>query len=187
MRQFTFQLLTLKHMKAFARLGLFAVLLCVGGFSTAVSQVKMGFVDTDVIIQQMPEFKDIENRLKVLQESYVDTLRAMEANYKAKVETYQRQQAMLNAEAKAVEENQIKAIGEQYLQFQQDRLGPQGKLAQYQSQLLDPIKVKVKNAIEKVSKDEKLTAVMDKAMLIYFDAKLDITFKVLDYLRRGNN
>ena len=174
-------------MKAFVRLGLLMVLLCTGSLTTAFSQVKLAFVDTEVIIQQLPEFKDVETRLQTLQKSYVDTLQALESNYKSKVESYQRQQAMLNAEARANEEAQLKGMGEQYMAYQQDRLGPQGKLAQFQSQLLEPIKQKVRSAIEKVAKDEKATAVMDKAMLIYFDSKLDITFKVLDYLRRGNN
>lgn len=174
-------------MKAFVRLGLFMVLLCMGCFSNAFSQVKLAFVDTEVIIQQLPEFKTVESQLQTLQKSYVDTLQALEANYKSRVESYQRQQAMLNAEARATEEAQLKGMGEQYLAYQQDRLGAQGQLAQVQAQLLEPIKQKVRSAIEKVAKDEKATAVMDKAMLIYFDSKLDITFKVLDYLRRGNN
>ena len=60
-------------------------------------------------------------------------------------------------------------------------------LAQRQAELIQPIREKVRAAIEKVAKDEKLSAVMENSVLIYFDSKLDITYKVLDNIRRGTN
>lgn len=173
-------------MKAFVRLALVVAFLFVGGLSTSYSQVKLGFVDTEVIIQQMPDFKDVQARLQVLERSFVDTLQALEKNYRSRVESYQKQQAMLTADARAKEEQELQGIVAQYQQYQQERLGPQGMLVAEQNKLLDPIKVKVRSAIERVAKEEKITAVMDKAVVIYFDAKNDITFKVLDNLKRGN-
>jgi len=173
-------------MKAFVRRGLVAALFIAGALSTSNAQVKLGFVDTEVIIQQLPEFKDIQSKLQDREKAYVDTLQAMEKNYRSRVEAYQKQQSMLNPDAKAKEEQELQGIVSQYQQYQQERLGPQGDLARYQSELLEPVKLRVRGAIERVAKDEKITAVMDKAMVIYFDAKNDITFKVLDNLKRGN-
>ena len=152
----------------------------------ANAQVKLGFVDTEKIVGQMPEIRDVQAQLDNLRKSFADTLGAIEKNFNAKVESYQKQQAMMTAEAKEKEEAQLKAMEQQYQQYYQDRLGPQGVLVQAQNRLMQPIKEKVKTAIDKVAKDEKLTAVMENQLLIYFDSKLDITFKVLDYLRRGN-
>lgn len=173
-------------MKAIVRLGLIAVLLTIGGISTSYAQVKLGFVDTEVIIQQLPEFKDLQSRLQVIEKGYVDTLQALEKNYRSRLESYQKQQSMLNPDAKSREEQELQGLVAQYQQFQQERLGPQGMLARQQAEMLEPIKGKIRGAIDKVAKDEKMTAVMDKAMLIYFDTKYDITFKVLDNLKRGN-
>lgn len=173
-------------MKALYRASVILFLVLIG---TAVSQaqVKLGFVDTERIMSQMAELKDVEAKLKTLQSSYQDTLKALEANFNARLESYQKQQGLMTPEAKAKEEQQLKGMGDQFQAYYQDRLGPQGVLVQVQNQLLQPIRDKVRKAIEKVAMDEKLTAVMENATLIYFDTKLDITFKVLDYLRRGNN
>ena len=163
-------------------LGLLFLALC-----SANAQVKLGFVNTETIVQQMPEFKDIDAKLKTLQSAYQDTLRAMEINFKTRSEAYQKQQSMMTADARAKEEEQLRGIAEQYQQYQQDRFGPQGVLAQRQAELIQPIREKVRAAIEKVAKDEKLSAVMENSVLIYFDSKLDITYKVLDNIRRGTN
>lgn len=163
-----------------------AVLLIVGAAAQAQAQTKFGFVNAEKIISQLPEIKDIDQKLSALQTSYADTLRAIEQNYKAKLEAYQRQQAMMVPEAKAKEEEALRLMEQQYNQFRQERLGPQGTLAQYQAQLMQPVREKVRAAIEKVAKEEKLAAVMDEGAFIFVDTKLDITFKVLDYLKRGN-
>jgi Skp family chaperone for outer membrane proteins len=65
-------------------------------------------------------------------------------------------------------------------------MGNQGAYAQLQQRLLQPIKEKVTAAIEKVAKDEKISAVMETGLTIYYDKKLDITFNVLAYLRRAD-
>jgi outer membrane protein len=153
---------------------------------SAQAQVKLGFINSDQIIQAMPEFKDVEGRLQVMQNAYQDTLNAMQNEWKDMVDKYQKQQALMTSDAKAKEEANINARREQILQYQQDRLGQQGMLAQAQARLIQPIRDKIRAAIEKVAKDEKLTAVMETGTTLYFDAKMDITFKVLDYIKRGN-
>ncbi|HQJ45692.1 MAG TPA: OmpH family outer membrane protein, partial [Ignavibacteriaceae bacterium] len=58
-----------------------------------------------------------------------------------------------------------------------------------QEELFAPIKVKIYAAIEKVAKEENMQFVFDKSgdiILLYADSAFDITFKVLDRLRRGN-
>jgi outer membrane protein len=172
-------------MKAFLRASAILFALVIGAAS-ATAQTKLGFVDTEKILTQMTEFKDIQSQIETMRKSYADTLGAIEKNFNARVETYQKQQAMMTAEAKEKEEAALKSMEAQYQQYYQDRLGPQGVLAQAQNRLMQPIKDKVKGAIEKVARDEKLSAVMEDQLLIYFDNKLDITFKVLDYLKRGN-
>ena len=54
--------------------------------------------------------------------------------------------------------------------------------------LLEPIRLKVKEAIESVAKAEKLSMVLAKdnaSVVMYFDPKTDITFRVIDRLKRG--
>lgn len=152
---------------------------------TMQAQVKIGVVDFETIFRQLPEAKTIENRLRGLRQSIEDTLRNGQAALQARFETYQKQQALMSAEARQKEEAELVQLREQLVAYQQDRLGQQGALAQVQDSLLAPVRERVRSAIERVAKEEKLGAVMDKSIVAYFDPKLDITFKVLDYLNRG--
>lgn len=64
-----------------------------------------------------------------------------------------------------------------------------GEIYKKQEELFSPIKAKIYAAIEKVAKEESMQFVFDKSgdiILLYADSAFDITFKVLDRLRRGN-
>ena len=57
------------------------------------------------------------------------------------------------------------------------------------SRILNPLKEKVLKSIERVAKDEKYTFVFDQTeqmqILLYGDPNHDLTFKVIDRLKRG--
>jgi outer membrane protein len=154
--------------------------------SAQQNPVKLGFVDFDVIIQQMPEFKQVESQLKDLQKQYEDTLKTIQSNFQEKLDAYQKQQSLMNPDTRAKEEANINAIREQFLQYQQDHFGQQGIFAQKQAQMLQPLRDKVRAAIEQVAKEQKLTAVVETGVVIYYDKKLEITYKVLDALNKAN-
>jgi outer membrane protein len=63
------------------------------------------------------------------------------------------------------------------------------ELADRREQILTPLKDKVLKAIERVAKDEKYTFVFDQTeqvqILLYGDPNHDLTFKVIDRLKRG--
>lgn len=161
-------------------------LVCIQGVASA--QFKLGFVDSDVIVQSLPEFKAIESKLGEYKKSYEDTLRMIQTRFQTELEAYKKQEATLNAEAKSQKEAFLNNLNDQFAQYQQERLGPQGTIYQIQAQLLQPVRDKVRAAIEKIAKDEKLSAVMESSMFMYIDSKANqnITFKVLDYLTRDS-
>ena len=166
--------------------GLFVLLSLLSISSTASAQLKIGFVDFDVILQQMPEFKAVEQRLRAVQQSYTDTLRGMEAEFQTKLDTYQKQRELMNPATRAQEEATLGALRDQILQYQQMHLGQQGTLFQMQAQLVQPIREKVRVAVERVAKEQKLSAVMENGLMVYYDKKMDITYKVMEILNRGN-
>jgi len=74
-------------------------------------------------------------------------------------------------------------------QFQQAKFAqPNGEYFVRQEQLMKPVKEKIFKAIDEVSNSEAMQFVFDKAgevVLLKADAQFDITFKVLDLLKRG--
>ena len=73
--------------------------------------------------------------------------------------------------------------------FQQEKFGqPNGEYFIRQEQLISPIREKIMNAIEVIKNEEGYHFVFDKSndlFLLYADPKFDITYRVLDKLKRG--
>jgi outer membrane protein len=74
-------------------------------------------------------------------------------------------------------------------QYQQSKFNqPNGEYFVRQEQLMKPVKAKIYAAIDEISKEENMQFVLDKAgdaIVLKADPQFDITFKVLDLLKRG--
>lgn len=146
--------------------------------------VKMGIVNTETVIKELPDAKEASAQLEAMGMKIQDTLRMMQADFESKVEAFRKQEAMMSGDARKKEEESLKALQLRYAQYQQEKTAEVQRLRE---QFLAPIRDKVTAAIAAVAKEEKVTVVLDKVggMVLFADDKLDLTFKVLDRLKRG--
>ena len=158
------------------------------GFANAQS-VKVGVANLQMVVEQLPDAKKIDTEIKALATSYQDSLLKMQGDLEAKFKNYQKQKSMMTQDQQLATEQELQALNQQVMQFQQMKFGQQGELAMKRLELLQPLRNKIKEAIDKVAAAEKLTLVMDSSTetVLFADDKLDITFKVLDMLKRGSN
>ncbi|MFM7157158.1 MAG: OmpH family outer membrane protein, partial [Bacteroidota bacterium] len=56
---------------------------------------KIGYVDTEVILKQLPEAQDADKKLKEIATKYQDTLVAMQKDLTEKLEQYKKQESMM--------------------------------------------------------------------------------------------
>lgn len=156
-------------------------------FSATQAQMKVGVVDLDEIGKNMVEAKDAEKLLAERTKKVQDTLTQMQAKLEEEFAAYQKQKSMMPLEQQQAKEQDLQAQQIGLQQYYQDKLGQQGEIVQLRMDLLAPIREKIEKAIDKVAKEENLTIVLDKAnpALLYSQDSLDITFKVLDQLKRG--
>jgi outer membrane protein len=166
------------------------VVLAVLAFATPLcaQSFKVGVVNADVILKELPDAikagKSIEDAgLKIR-----DTLQMMQKDFESRIENYRKQEAMMTADAKRKEEESLAALRQRFLQYQEEKLGQTGEIARMREELLQPIRAKVSEAINAVAKEEKLNLVLDKVggIVLYSEDKADITYKVLDRMKRGN-
>jgi outer membrane protein len=158
--------------------------------SRTAAQFRLGYVDANVIVQNMPEFKEVESRVAALRQAYEDTLRAMQSNLQEQVSHYKSDVGSMTPEARTDAQTQLNALQTQIAAYQNDRFGANGALAVAQEQLLAPVRKRALDATEKVAQQEKLSAVIDMSALIYVDKKINVnvTYKVLEYLSaQGHN
>jgi len=154
------------------------------GSARAEAQFRLGYVDANVIVQNMPEFKQVEARVEALRGAYEDTLRDMQITLQTEIERYKRDVGSMTAEVRDVEQGKLNAMQTDIARYQNERFGPAGSLAALQEELLAPIRARALEATEKVARQEKLAAVLDLSSFIYVDKKMNVnvTYKVLEYL-----
>jgi outer membrane protein len=149
--------------------------------------VKIGVVDSEKIVMELPEALEADKLLKDLSKTYQDSLMKLDQNVKVLYQEYQSQSAMMTDQQKQAKEQIIVQLQQEMQAFNQEKFGQQGEIYQKRMELLKPIREKVTKAIEDVAKKEKITIVLEKntGIVLYSDNKYDITFKVLDLLKRG--
>ncbi|MFZ9760509.1 MAG: OmpH family outer membrane protein [Candidatus Kapaibacteriota bacterium] len=149
---------------------------------------KIGYVDTEVILKQLPEAQEADKKLKEIATKYQDTLVAMQKDLTEKLEQYKKQESMMTADAKKKEEDMLKNIQQSMIQYQEEKFGNTGEIRRLQENFLTPIRDRILLTIKEVSKDEKFNFILDKVnpALLYADDKFDLTFKVLDKIRRNS-
>ncbi len=162
--------------------------LVVSVFAQQTTTLKVGVVDSEVILSQLPEYKNAQEQLNEVVKKWQSELDSLTLDYQEKLDSYRKQEAMMTEDVKLKEQQELMKLEQEIYNYRQRKFGQQGELTQVQEQLLNPIKQNIIKAIEKVAKEEKVTLVLDKAgdvVVLYSDPSYDLTFKVLDQLRRG--
>lgn len=167
---------------------LITLLLGTFGFTNAQT-LKIGVANLQMIVEQLPEAKQIDTQIRDIATKYQDSLLKMQGDLEAQFKTYQKQKSMMTQEQQLKTEQDLQALNQKVLQFQQQKFGQQGELQTKRMELLQPLRIKIKNAIDSVASSEKISLVLDSSTesVLYSDNALDITFKVLDVLKRGSS
>ncbi|HSQ75179.1 MAG TPA: OmpH family outer membrane protein [Bacteroidota bacterium] len=150
---------------------------------------KIGYVNSAKIFQELPAAQDAQRRIDALSKPVQDSLEAMQRDLQARYEDYQKREALLNDAAKKSEQQKLIETERRMNEYRVQKLGNDGDLARETEKLLNPLRERIKNAIAAVAREEKYSFVFDKTetiqILLYGDPTHDITFKVIDRLKRG--
>ena len=114
----------------------------------AKAQVKIGFINADYILSQMPEAKQVEEDLKNTQKQYETLYQGKVKDFQDKLAVYEK----LSADAKTADiikqdkEKELQNLQTSIQEFQQNS---QSSLQKKQAQLLQPL---LKTSIREISK-----------------------------------
>lgn len=147
---------------------------------------KFAYVDTEYILQHLPEYKSSLNQLNVLSEQWQkqvdDNFMEIDKMYKA----YQADQVLLTADMRKRRENEIIEKEKDAKDFQRRIFGPDGELFQNRTKLLSPIQEKVTKAIAEIAKAKFFDFIFDKSsestMMIYASSNYDVSNDVITRL-----
>ena len=144
----------------------------------ASAQAKFGHVNSQEIIQAMPEFTKARTDIEALAKQYDADLKGMQEEIQKKAEALEKEQATLPANIKQRREHELQEMYQKYQQSAQDN---QQALAKEQSEKMQAITTKVLDAIKSVGQTDGYVYIMDIAGGIpYISTTLstDVTAKV---------
>jgi outer membrane protein len=151
---------------------------------------KIGFVDSQVILTQLPEAIKAQGDLDALTNLWSTQVDSMTLKYQQSLADYQKQANTMAEDKKLAAQQVLIKMEQDILEFRRQKFGQQtGEIYLKQDEIFTPVKNKIYAAIQQVAKDEAMQFVFDKSgdiILLYADVAFDITYKVLDKLKRGN-
>ena len=127
------------------------------GFPTANAQ-KFGHINSQDIIQIMPEFTKARTDIEALTKQYEADLQSMQDELKKKSEAYEKEQATLPANIKQRREQELQDM---YQKIQQSFEDNRQALAKEQSEKMQAITTKVLEAIKAVGQAGGYVYIMD--------------------------
>ncbi|HEY5615813.1 MAG TPA: OmpH family outer membrane protein [Bacteroidota bacterium] len=173
--------------KIFLLVGVIASLILT--VSVASAQLKIGYVDSEKILADLPEAQQAVRELETLIRGWQNELAKMDTTFQKEFDDYQKKKAMMQPTAVQAKEQELNDMRQRYLQLQAQKFDPrQGEAITEREKRLTPIRDRILKSIETVAKDENFNFIFDKAndaMLLFADAKYDLTYQVLDRLKRG--
>lgn len=146
-------------MKQF-RTFLLATALCLGTLSFAQAQSKVAHINTQELIQAMPEMKTARAELETLTKTYQKDLQAMGTEFQNKVKQYDQEAATKTQEENTKRAQEVQTMEQNIRQFQGTA---QQEMQKKEIDLLKPITEKAKTAILKVSRAQGFDYVLDSA------------------------
>lgn len=150
---------------------------------------KIGYVDSQIILTQLPAAIKAQGELDALTNKWTATLDSMNQALQQAYDDYQKQANTMTEENKLTVQQTLVEKQQTMENFRREKFGQQnGEIYRKNEEIFAPIKENIFKSIEEVAKREGMKFVFDKAgevILLYADPQYDITYQVLDNLKRG--
>jgi outer membrane protein len=138
------------------------------GQNAMAQNLKFGHINSDELIQSMPEYDSATVKLDNFRKELVNALELMTVELNNKNEAYQKESKNLSDIVKQTKEQELIDMNKRIQDFQTNA---QTQLQNKQSEVFQPIYAKVDKAIKDVGKENGFLYVFDvaKGSLLYFD------------------
>lgn len=144
---------------------------------------KYAFVDTDYILNNIPEYTDAQALLDDLSAEWQKEIEAKFQEIDKLYREYQAESILLPEDLKKQKENEIIQKEREAKELQKKRFGKDGDLFKKRIELVQPIQEKIFNAIQDMAVTRNYAFIFDKASgasLLFADSKYDLSDDVLD-------
>ncbi len=147
-------------MKNFFRISLLVVFL-LGLNANVFSQGKLGHINTNELLEQMPGRDEAQQELEAYAGELESTFTAMQQEFQSKYQEFLEKQESYSQLIRQSKEKELESLQQRIMEFQESA---QQDLVDKENQLLRPIIEQARKAIEDVARENGYTYVFDTSM-----------------------
>ena len=168
----------------------FILLFLVTYIVSAQRSVKIGYIDTEYILENLPEYNQVSERLEEKAAGWKKEIDDRIRKIDQKKEALNSERILLTNEMIDEIEEEITLDEEELSEYQQKRFGPRGDLIIQKQQLIQPIQDQIFNAIRELAESRNYDFIFDKSadiVMLYSDKRFDVSDQILRTITRANN
>lgn len=143
---------------------------------------KIGYIDSDIIMQRMPEYAGIEQRLTLLSEGWRQEIQQMENEINELESDFEAREILFTDDIREQRLNEINQRKDQLNNFIEEKFGPNGEYFTVQKELLEPIQRTIFETLSRVASREAFDFVFDRAgdfRILYVSQEWNLTEEVM--------
>lgn len=149
---------------------------------------KLGVVDTNYILQKLPEYQKAKVRLDKQVKDWELDIQQRQQELQQKKAAFENEKVLLVGEQLREKKEEIEDLEDQLNQLMTVRFGNNGEINKMRVALVQPFQDQIWNAIQTVAEKNNLGIMFDKSnniSVLYLEKRFDYTDQVLDILLKN--
>lgn len=148
-------------MKNLLKVALVAVcMVVVSNFAQA--QTKIGYINTNQLMELLPEMKTLQTQMQAYQKTFSDQLATMSNEYQTKGQAYEQKRATMTDASRTAAESELQDMQTRITTF---RDNAQKQIEAKSNELIKPLQDKVRTAIQSVAAAKGYNYVLDSSQV----------------------
>lgn len=151
--------------------------------------VRIGYIDTEYILQNVPEYQDASAQLESKVQQWKKDVEKRLSVVEQKKKQLSSESVLLTPELINERQEEITVEENEILDYQQKRFGPNGDLMIQRKQLMQPVQDQIFAAVQEIATSRSYDFVFDKStdvVMLYSADRYDISDQVLRSITRSS-
>ena len=163
-----------------------AVAVLVSVCTLAPAQSKIAHINSEAIMQALPEAIDAQKSLDAQVAKWEAELQKMQGDWKKKFDEYDKRKLILTEQVRADQERELRELDQSISDYRNKKFGQNGELFQKQNEVMKPIQNKIFKVLEEIAREDGYDYIFDRSgeiLLLYATEKHDLTARVLQRMQ----
>lgn len=152
------------------------------GTGSTWAQQKIGYVDTEYVLNEMPEYATVQQKLEDLEQKWRKEIQQKREEVAKLKRQFEARELLYTEQERKRKQKEIEQAESEVEQLRQQYFGPDGQLYSRQKQLMRPLQERILEATEDVATEDGYDYVVDQkgdVLFLYARDEHDLSDRVL--------